>query len=99
MAELWCDDVGERRWTGSGDVGSRTEEVGVTHAKGSPWLWRKSSYSGTNGECVEVAFLGSTVAVRDSRNPNTAVVSLSRASWRAFLGMLRAGGAVTGRGT
>ena len=32
-----------------------------------PWL--KSSYSGNTGNCVEVAFAGRVVAVRDSKDP------------------------------
>ncbi|MPZ82609.1 MAG: DUF397 domain-containing protein [Actinophytocola sp.] len=30
-------------------------------------VFKKSSYSGGNGECVEVAFAG---AIRDSKNPD-----------------------------
>ena len=30
--------------------------------------WRKASYSGNSGNCVEVADLGHAVAVRDSRS-------------------------------
>jgi hypothetical protein len=30
--------------------------------------WRKSSFSGTTGDCVEVALLAGGVAVRDSKN-------------------------------
>jgi hypothetical protein len=34
-------------------------------------IWRKSSYSGGGGNdaCVELAHLGSMIAVRDSKNP------------------------------
>ena len=38
--------------------------------------WRKSSrstVSGDNGDCVEVAYAGPVVAVRDSKNPSTAL--------------------------
>lgn len=48
--------------------------------------WRKSSYSGqgSNGDCVEVAFAGPAVAVRDSKNP-AAAIALPRAAWQVFL--------------
>lgn len=38
--------------------------------------WRKSSYSGsgTNDNCVEVAFTGLAVAIRDSKNPAARLV-------------------------
>lgn len=33
--------------------------------------WRKSSHSGNDGgDCVELADLGDTVGIRDSKNPN-----------------------------
>jgi uncharacterized protein DUF397 len=33
--------------------------------------WRKSSYSGGNsGQCVEVAFTGEAVGIRDSKDPH-----------------------------
>lgn len=32
--------------------------------------WRKSSFSGNTGNCVEVAVTKSGVAVRDSKNPH-----------------------------
>ncbi|MFJ8442784.1 DUF397 domain-containing protein [Kitasatospora griseola] len=31
--------------------------------------WRKSSFSGGNGDCVELADLVGAIAVRDSKNP------------------------------
>lgn len=47
-------------------------------------VWRKSSHSGSGDQCVEVAALGRSVAVRDSKNPAHVLV-LSRATLRAAL--------------
>ena len=47
--------------------------------------WQKSSYSGVNGNCVEVARnLPGVVAVRDSKNPDGPALAFSPAEWRAF---------------
>ncbi|MEU7749686.1 MULTISPECIES: DUF397 domain-containing protein [unclassified Nonomuraea] len=48
--------------------------------------WRTSSLSGGNGQCVEVAFIGQHVAVRDSKNPDAAVLIFTPGEWRAFTG-------------
>ena len=48
--------------------------------------WRKSSYSGQSGNCVEVARnLPGLVAVRDSKEPDGAKLVVSRAAWRVFI--------------
>lgn len=47
--------------------------------------WRKASRSaGNGGECVEVAGLPGTVAVRDSKDPHGPKLAFSRNAWRAF---------------
>jgi hypothetical protein len=48
--------------------------------------WRKSSYSLSNGECVEVSAAGDMVAVRDSKNLDEGkpLVCLTT-DWRAFI--------------
>jgi Domain of unknown function (DUF397) len=53
--------------------------------------WRKSSYSGQSGNCVEVALnLPGLVAIRDSKTSHGPKLMVSRATWRAFLLGLRA---------
>ena len=48
--------------------------------------WKKSSRSGSAGHCVEVAFAGDGIAVRDSKNPTGAALIFTPAEWDAFLG-------------
>jgi hypothetical protein len=52
--------------------------------------WRKSSYSG-QGNCVEVAPLRDGVAVRDSKDPDGAVLRFGSDDWRVFVGGIKAG--------
>lgn len=52
--------------------------------------WRKSMRSGTEN-CVEVAFLDSHVAVRDSKDQRGQALTFTVAEWRAFLDSIRAG--------
>ncbi len=54
--------------------------------------WHKSTYSnGNGGNCVEVAAnLPGIVAVRDSKNPDGPVLTVSRDEWASFITRLRA---------
>jgi Domain of unknown function (DUF397) len=47
--------------------------------------WRRSSFSMSNGHCVEVALRGGRVLVRDSKDPDGPVLSFSQAEWAGFL--------------
>lgn len=48
--------------------------------------WVKSSYSGPQGNCVEVARLpDGKVAVRNSRHPDGPALIFTSAEWDAFL--------------
>jgi hypothetical protein len=53
--------------------------------------WRKSSYSGNTGNCVEIADLGSAVAVRDSKDPDGPKLIFSHEEWAAFVRGMRGG--------
>ena len=57
-----------------------TPEAPGTHAR-----WRKSSYSGSGNNCVEVAQAGGTSAVRDSKNPDGGHLTFGAEAWEAFL--------------
>jgi hypothetical protein len=72
--------------------------VDLSHA-----AWRKSSYSGANGSCVEVADVPGTtrdrsenrhlpgIAVRDSKDPGGPVLILTAGQWRALTARIRNG--------
>ena len=47
--------------------------------------WRKSSYSGSGNNCVEV---GRSVGIRDSKAPATHL-SVSGEAWAAFLHLVK----------
>ncbi|WP_158886691.1 DUF397 domain-containing protein [Amycolatopsis anabasis] len=50
--------------------------------------WRKSSYSGSTSDCVEVA-VGRTVGVRDTKDRDGGTLILSREVWSAVLSALK----------
>ena len=58
------------------DVGG----IDLSHA-----AWRKSSYSGGNGSCVEVADLGEHIVVRDSKDKAGPKLVFDREAWRGFV--------------
>jgi Domain of unknown function (DUF397) len=49
-------------------------------------IWRKSSYSGGQGNCVEIATMpGDVVAVRDSKDRGGGELVISSQVWREFV--------------
>ncbi|MER8105226.1 DUF397 domain-containing protein [Kitasatospora sp. NPDC094016] len=62
----------------------------MTNTAQNPASWRKSSYSGNQGNCVEVddAHPG---RVRDSKDPDGPVLVFPADAWTAFLTGIKAG--------
>jgi hypothetical protein len=47
--------------------------------------WRKAAASVSNGECVEVAYSVSAIAVRDSKMPDGPVLLYNKIGWQRFV--------------
>jgi hypothetical protein len=62
---------------------------GETDASLSGAVWRRSTASTANGNCVEVAFLLGQVAVRDSKDRTGPVLRLSHDQWQGLLDAIR----------
>jgi len=53
---------------------------------GQPPQWKKSSFSFSNGECVELALLtDGSVGMRDSKDPDGSVLRFTRGEIDAFI--------------
>lgn len=53
--------------------------------------WKTSSFSTTNGQCVEVATDGAYVYLRHSQDPSGGTLRLAPESWVELLGAAKAG--------
>jgi hypothetical protein len=51
--------------------------------------WRKSSFSGNTGNCVEVAVTQSSIGIRDSKEPEGGVLLVRGDEWRRFVMRIR----------
>ncbi|MCN9239949.1 DUF397 domain-containing protein [Streptomyces sp. RY43-2] len=58
----------------------------LTKTAFSTAIWRKSSYSGGQGDCLELAHgIPALAPIRDSKNPTGPVIPFSRHAWHAFI--------------
>lgn len=53
-------------------------------------MWRRSARCGT-GNCVEVATVGDTVLIRDSKDPSAGSITCTAGQWAGFLSAIRSG--------
>ncbi len=57
----------------------------------TPVLWRKSSYSGSGNNCVEVATAVRVVLVRDSKDQAGPQLMLTAEQWHSFTAAVKDG--------
>ncbi|MFO7192069.1 DUF397 domain-containing protein [Thermocrispum sp.] len=69
----------------------RTDAGGSGRMEQQSLRWRKSTKSNTHGACVEVAFEGDRVYVRDSKDRQGPVLRFTQKEWDAFLDGARKG--------
>jgi hypothetical protein len=50
--------------------------------------WRKSSHSGSTGDCVEVAFVPGLVGVRDTKSRDIGTLHFPESTWHLLTGAL-----------
>jgi hypothetical protein len=53
--------------------------------------WRKSTRSGGQGNCVEVADTPSAIGVRDSKDPSGPILVFARTEWQTFIDGVKTG--------
>jgi hypothetical protein len=51
--------------------------------------WRRSTYSGSNGNCVEVGTDGPAVLVRDTKDREAGTLAFTDNAWASFTASLK----------
>jgi Domain of unknown function (DUF397) len=65
--------------------------MSLLNTASQPFEWRKAQRSIGNGNCVEVAHSHEWIVVRDSKNPDGAILAYNAESWRVFTAQARQG--------
>ncbi|MFC6083494.1 DUF397 domain-containing protein [Sphaerisporangium aureirubrum] len=67
-------------------------EFGIGIEVGAALSWMKSSFSSSNGECLECATVSDgAILVRDSKRQTGPVITCTPTAWRAFVAGVRDG--------
>lgn len=53
--------------------------------------WRTSSYSASNGSCVEIAPLAHGTAIRDTKDRDGGMLTVNRQAWASFRAGIKVG--------
>ncbi|GIH74693.1 DUF397 domain-containing protein [Planobispora longispora] len=65
--------------------------MGSPQSPGTPSLeWHTSSHC-NGGNCVQVAFTGDLIAVRDSKAPDNGTLTYSHSEWATFIWAVKQG--------
>ncbi len=51
--------------------------------------WRRSKYSGSNGNCVEIGATGPTILVRDTKDREGGTLAFDALTWAGFVATLK----------
>ncbi|MGI5404194.1 DUF397 domain-containing protein [Streptomyces sp. CA-135486] len=64
----------------------------ISDASTAGYTWTKSTYSGAQSDCVEVAHgVAGSMPVRDSKRPTGPALVISDGAWGAFVDAVRSG--------
>jgi hypothetical protein len=68
---------------------NKREPSDVARSQASVVAWRKSTYSGSSDNCVEVAALSRAIVIRDSKDPDGPRIYVGRSAWTELVRSVR----------
>lgn len=62
-----------------------TGKIVLSDTERASLIWVKAQYSGSNGQCVEIASAADKIAIRDSKDPGGPILVYTAGEFNAFL--------------
>jgi hypothetical protein len=62
-----------------------TGKIVLSDTERADLTWVKAQYSGSNGQCIEIASAAGKVAMRDSKDPEGPILVYTPGEFKAFL--------------